>query len=189
MNKESSLINEQQVIQACIENNPNAQRQLFEFYAPKMLAICCRYCQNREDAKDAMHEGFIKVFKQLKKFKQESKLETWITRIMIFTAIDHFKKSTKYKLFADDKQVYDIAGDEDYYIEYEEQEIDANKLRECIQTLPDGYRMVFSMYAIDGFSHKQISEELGISVGTSKSQLARARKQLQQIVRERFKFE
>mgnify|MGYP000850489525 CR=1 FL=1 len=189
MGKEQSLYNEQQLIQACIDNDPRAQKELFNTYAPKLLGVCARYCQNMEDAKDALHEGFIKVFRQLQKFKGDSKLETWMTRIMIYTAIDHFKKSIKYKLFEKDADVYATANMSEEQFEIEKDKVDINKLYASIQELPDGYRMVFSLYAIDEFSHKQIAEKLGISVGTSKSQLARARKMLQGIVKQRLNIE
>ncbi|MGB0850677.1 MAG: RNA polymerase sigma factor [Bacteroidia bacterium] len=178
MYKEKYLINEQQIIEGCLVKDPTAQKSLFNQLAPRMLAICSRYCQNREDAKDAMHDGFIKIFKHFEKYKGESKLETWITRIMIFTAIDQFKKSIKYKLVEDNESVYTIGGIDHADNDYLEPEINKQALYDAIQSLPDGYRIVFSLYAIDGFTHKQIAKELGISEGTSKSQYARARKQL-----------
>ena len=187
MSKEKTLANEQEIIKACIDNNPKAQKLLFETHSGKMLGVCRRYCQNLDDAKDAMHEGFIKVFSQIHKFKGDSKLETWITRIMIFTAIDHFKKSIKYNYYEDDEEIYRVSGQNEVEeIEYEEEKIKMSDLYHIIGQLPAGYRMVFSLYAIDGYSHKEISAELGITEGTSKSQLARARKMLQSLVKEKL---
>ena len=96
MSKKDNLANEQELISACIKNDPTAQKLLFEEYAGKMLGVCARYCPNLEDAKDALHEGFIKIFRQMDKFNGKSKLQTWMTRIMIYTAIDHFKSSIKF---------------------------------------------------------------------------------------------
>jgi RNA polymerase sigma-70 factor (ECF subfamily) len=187
MSKEKNLANEQELISACINNDAKAQKILFEKHARVMLGVCARYCQNLEDAKDAMHEGFIKVFNQLEKFKGNSKLETWITRIMIFTAIDHFKKSIKFNYYENDEDIYRVSGkNEEDQVEYEESDVKIADLYKIINELPDGYRMVFSMYAIDGFSHKEIATKLSISEGTSKSQLARARKLLQSLVKEKL---
>lgn len=179
------LLHEMELVSACLRNDPEAQRTLFERHAGKMLAICCRYCQNREDAKDAMHDGFIKVFNQLSKFKGDSKLETWMTRIMINTAIDRFKSSIRFKHYEETEALYRDAGMEhtESY-EVDESNLTMEKIYAIIGKLPDGYRVIFNMYAIEGYSHKEIAEKLQISVGTSKSQLARARKQLQQLITE-----
>jgi len=117
------LDNEQDLIIACIKNDPNAQKVLFERYAAKMLGICSRYCPNIEDARDALHEGFIKVFRLIEKFKGNSTLETWITRLMINTSIDHFKKSLKFVHYENDDDVHAMDPEKtDYEIETEEDE-------------------------------------------------------------------
>jgi len=121
--KISKLDNEQDLIIACIKNDPNAQKVLFERYAAKMLGICSRYCPNIEDARDALHEGFIKVFRLIEKFKGNSTLETWITRLMINTSIDHFKKSLKFVHYENDDDVHAMDPEKtDYEIETEEDE-------------------------------------------------------------------
>ena len=187
MNKKDNLANEQELISACINNNPRAQKMLFEQYAGIMLGVCARYCPNLEDAKDALHEGFIKIFKQISTFKGQSRLQTWMTRIMIFTAIDHFKKSIKFNYYENDEAIYKATNSSiSEEIEYEEEQVNINDLYSIINELPDGYKVVFNLYAIDGFTHKQIAEKLNISVGTSKSQLARARKLLQKLVKEKL---
>ncbi len=187
MSKKDNLAHEQELISACINNDPRAQKQLFEEYAGKMLGVCARYCPNLEDAKDALHEGFIKIFRQIDKFNGKSKLQTWMTRIMIYTAIDHFKGSIKFNYYDSDEDIYKASG-ESYVdeVEYDDDQIKVADLYKAINELPDGYKMVFNLYAIDGFTHKQIAEKLNISEGTSKSQLARARKLLKTIVKERF---
>jgi RNA polymerase sigma-70 factor (ECF subfamily) len=187
MSKQSNLDNDQELVSACIDNDPAAQKVLFERYAGKLLAICARYCPNIEDAKDALHEGYIKVFKQIDRFKGTSKLETWMTRIMINTAIDHFKKSIKYRPLDEDEYYQKETIDHADFINFEEDDtIEINRLHEVINGLPDGYRVVFNLYAIEGFTHKEIAEQLDISEGTSKSQLARARKLLQKTLKEKL---
>jgi RNA polymerase sigma factor (sigma-70 family) len=182
MRKKGELINERQFIHACINGDPEAQQYLFEQYAPKLLGVCARYCQNLDDARDAMQEGFIKIFRILNQFNFKSKLETWMTRIMINTAIDHYRKTSKFMLYETADQVHLYHSDN----MEEESMLDADCLKDSktqdilklIQALPVGYRLVFNMYCIEGYTHKEIAEELNISVGTSKSQLARARKTL-----------
>ncbi len=141
-----------------------------------------------EDAKDALHEGFIKIFRLIGNFKGNSTLETWMTRLMINTSIDHFKKSIKYVHYEDQEKVLEHSDDEkSYIIEIEEDEkINMADLYGVIQQLPDGYRLVFNLYAMEGYSHQEIADELKISLGTSKSQLARARKLLKKLVKEQL---
>jgi len=188
MGKGKELATEQDIISACIDNDPRAQKILFENYAPKMLGVCARYCSNMEDAKDALHEGFIKIFRLIGNFKGNSTLETWMTRLMINTSIDHFKKSIKYVHYEDQEKVLEHSDDEkSYIIEIEEDEkINMADLYGVIQQLPDGYRLVFNLYAMEGYSHQEIADELKISLGTSKSQLARARKLLKKLVKEQL---
>lgn len=182
MHKKGELINEKQFIHACINGDPEAQQYLFEHYAPKLLGVCARYCRNTDEARDAMQEGFIKIFRILNQFNFKSKLETWMTRIMINTAIDQYRKSSKFMLYESADEVHRYHSED----MEEESMLDADCLKgsktkdilRLIQELPEGYRIVFNMYAIEGYSHHEIAEELNISVGTSKSQLARARKTL-----------
>jgi len=178
---------EQELINACIDNDPSAQKILFEKYAAKMLGICSRYCPNIEDARDALHEGFIKVFKLIHKFKGKSTLETWMTRLMINTSIDHYKKSMKFVHYENSDEVHALGdGDQAYQIDVDEGRIDAKELYMIIEMLPQGYKMVFNLYAVEGYSHKEIAEELDISEGTSKSQLARARALLRKLLKEKL---
>ncbi len=177
--------NEYELIEACLENDPKAQRYLFDRYGSKMLGICTRYCRNLEDARDAMQEGFVKVFTILSKFNRQSKLETWMTRVMINTAIDHYKRENKFVLYEEADKIVKDEGEEDQIFVEEQREVSEEDILEVIRELPDGYRIVFNMYAIEGLGHKDIAQALGISEGTSKSQLARARKHLRDLLRER----
>jgi RNA polymerase sigma factor (sigma-70 family) len=172
-------VQEHEILQECIKGNPAAQSKLFKTFANKMLGVCLRYCNSVDDAKDVMQEGFVKVFTMLPKFQEKSSLSTWITRIMMNTAIDHFRKNKKLQF----TESFDKYSNEEFdhadVPEVENETISTTVLMELIQKLPNGYRMVFNMYVIDEMSHKDIAASLGISEGTSKSQLARARKQLQ----------
>lgn len=182
MNKTHNLDNEKELIDACINRDPKAQRYLFEKYGSRMLGICSRYCRNLEDARDAMQEGFVKVFGILDKFNGQSKLETWMTRVMINTAIDHFKRESKFVLYEDAEKVVQDEGEHDVLFIDEQKEISEEQILQVLQELPDGYRIVFNMYAIEGLSHRDIAHSLGISEGTSKSQLARARQHLRDLL-------
>lgn len=177
MRKPSGLEDEKELIQGCIQGKREAQNAVFRLYGPRMLGICARYCRNMEDAKDAMQDGFVKIFNQISDFNQQSKLSTWMSRIMINTAIDHFRADVRYQFNEQDSFSGndDAQEDEDDY-----QTIPAQKILEAINRLSDGYRIVFNLYAIEGFTHKEIAAQLGISEGTSKSQYARARKQLKE---------
>lgn len=175
-------VHEKELIQSCLQNEPRAQRELFHSYAPAMLSICMRYSRNQDEAKDMMQEGFVKVLLSLSKFKGDSALSTWMTRIMINTSIDYYNKHYKKKVFVDIDDVPEAAEEtqeEDFM-----NSIPEEKIISAIQELSEGYRMVFNLYAIEDYSHKEIASALGISEGTSKSQLARARK----ILQEKLKF-
>jgi RNA polymerase sigma factor (sigma-70 family) len=183
MDKALNLDNEDELIEACIKQESKAQKYVFDKYGSKMLGVCSRYCRNIEDARDAMQDGFVKIFNIISKFNRASKLETWMTRIMINTAIDQFKKGSKFLLFesGDDVLRYQTNQEDDYIRLAEDfEELNQEQILKLINELPDGYRLVFNMYAIEGMAHREIAESLGISEGTSKSQLARARKHLQQ---------
>ncbi len=182
MTKPVNPVNELHLIlQECKNGKASAQRALFDLMGPRMLSICRRYCANDDDACDALQDGFVKVFMQLDRFKGESKPETWMTRIFMNTAIDQFKKSSRFLLFDQDHQVFeneDYAGFEDEL----EPELTAEQALEALDQLPAGYRIVFNMYVLEGIPHKEIAARLGISEGTSKSQLARARQHLCKIL-------
>lgn len=166
---------EENIINGCLKGNTLAQKELFFLYAPYMLGISRRYIDSIDEAKDVVQLGFIKIFENLHKFDKRSKLKTWMTRIVINTAIDKLKVSKKIQFVSSDNmnEYENYSEDDDYE---EESGLTKEILLEMIDNLPTGYKMVFNMYAIDGLTHKEISEKLGISEGTSKSQLLRARK-------------
>lgn len=161
---------------------------LYRKYASVMLGICLRYCQSRDDAEDVLQEGFIKVFSSMGKYRHEGSFEGWIKRIMINSAIDHYQQNLRriYLAAANDPDNYPQAGDPPGYDPDPPQAADIPKetLMGLIQELPDGYRMVFNLYAIEGLNHREIAESLGISENTSKTQLMKARKTLRGKVNE-----
>lgn len=182
MSKPSNLTDEEALIQGCMEGREKARKALFQQYGPKMLGVCARYCRNLEDARDALQDGFVKIYTQIGKFSGQSKLETWMTRIMINTAIDQFKSGLKYQLEEDHTFMKEEADDpeisKDEWIGS-----DASELLKILLRLPEGYRTIFNLYAIEGLTHREIARILGISEGTSKSQYARARVHLQQLLK------
>jgi RNA polymerase sigma factor (sigma-70 family) len=171
-----------QIIVGCLEGKRKAFSLLFKNYAPVMLGVCMRYCKNRIDAEDVMQDGFIKVFSQIHKFRREGSFEGWIKRIMINSAIDNYQSNLKHAFHEDVSEIEQSSALTDYPGEDddlpEEMKIPHTKLMEMIQELPDGYRMVFNLYAIEDYNHKEIASLLGISENTSKSQLLKARKAL-----------
>jgi len=169
-----------ELISACKQGDIRAQEQLFLRFGSRMLAVCRRYCSNVDDAHDALQDGFVKVLQAIGKYRGDSAIETWMTRIFINTAIDQFKKSTRYVELFSGNQQSDIADEE--YQDLEGFPCSPEQALAAMERLPAGYRMVFNLYALEGFSHRQIAEQLGISEGTSKSQYARARKQLQELL-------
>lgn len=188
--KARTKVNElDKIIKGCISKDQNAQKQMFLMFGNKMLGICARYCKDIEDARDAMQDGFVKVFTKIDSFKGDSKFETWLTKIMVYTAIDNFKKNSKQFSFDPTQALLISDASEEMEIEFENSPSLKDRLMCCLEELPGGYRTIFNLYVIDGFTHSEIAEELNISIGTSKSQLARARKLLQTIVKEKLGIE
>ena len=169
--------NEMQLIKRAIKNNREAQHILYELHAPKMLSVCRYYIKDLHQAEEAMLNGFFKVFKNLKSFKAEGSFEGWVRRIMIRESIS-FLRNQKHIEFS----VEDIEVNEDYSNNIKT-EIEVNQIQQVIDQLPEGYRMIFVMYAIEGYKHYEIAEMLNISEGTSKSQLFKARQILQQQIK------
>ena len=154
------------------------QEELYHRFAPKMYAVCLRYAGNAEEAEDILQEGFIKIFNKIESFRREGSFEGWIRRIFVNTAIEHFRKKNYLKPLTEVEEntvegkylsVLDTLAEKD--------------IIQLVQQLSPGYRTVFNMYVIEGYTHKQIAEILGISEGTSKSQLSRAKLILQDLVK------
>jgi RNA polymerase sigma-70 factor (ECF subfamily) len=162
---DNTLINE------CVKGSSKAQKALFDKYAPKMLAICKRYVKNTNEAEDVLQDGFVKVFQNISVFKMEGSFEGWIMRIMVNTALDSLRKNKKFQFTADVDEVQHLVSFEDFQFD----DMDVRYLLNLIQQMPEGYRVVFNMFAIEGYSHKEIAEQLGVTESTSKSQYLRAR--------------
>jgi RNA polymerase sigma-70 factor (ECF subfamily) len=170
--------NEAQLIKKAAKNHRDAQHALYEIHAPKMLSICRYYIKDVQQAEEVMLNGFFKVFTQLNSFKSEGSFEGWIRRIMMRESISFLRKKKRLEFSADDIEIYEEAYNE------VNSELDVDEVQQLIDKLPDGYRMVFNMYAIEGYKHSEIAEMLSIAESTSKSQLFKARKLLQQQIKQ-----
>lgn len=169
---------EEMIIQGCLENLASAQEALYQRFSPRMLGVCYRYARSREDAEDMLQEGFIKVYSQIHKYKHTGAFEGWIRKIMVHTCINNLKKNKK---FSDSVDL--IHADGVKVNEYNIPSIlQAKQVVECIRMLPIGYRTVLNLYAIEGFSHKEIGAILDIEESTSRSQYTRARSFLEEIL-------
>jgi RNA polymerase sigma factor (sigma-70 family) len=166
------------LIQGCLRNEASAQQELYHRYSPKMLSVCYRYAKSREDAEDMLQEGFIKVFTQIHQFQNRGALEGWIRRIIVHTCINNLKKNKK---FSDSVDIIHAAS-----VPVREENIpsilQAKQVVECIRLLPMGYRTVLNLYAIEGYSHKEIAAILDIEESTSRSQYTRAKAMLEDIL-------
>ncbi|MEO1436412.1 MAG: sigma-70 family RNA polymerase sigma factor [Bacteroidota bacterium] len=170
-------LSQAELIDGCLSGNRSCQAALYKYFSPKMFGICLRYSKDYHNAEDILQEGFVKVFNNIDKYRGDGSFEGWIKRIFINTAIEHYRKSANHKGHAElenasFQQVSATAI----------QNLATQDLLKLIQKLSPGYKMVFNLYVIEGFSHKEIAGKLGISEGTSKSQLARARVILQKMV-------
>ena len=169
------LPNEHDLIEGCLLGNPVMQKNLYDKYAPKMYGICLRYAANTEDAKDILQDGFVKVFINLSKFKAAGSFEGWMRRIFVNTAIEHYRRKN---------QLYAISENQEENIPNQDisalDELAAEDIIRLISELPNGYRTVFNLFAVEGYSHKEIATMMNITEGTSKSQYARAKAWLQE---------
>ncbi|BDQ13090.1 RNA polymerase sigma factor [Sediminibacterium sp. TEGAF015] len=169
---------EQSILAGCLNNDPSAQRELYNRYSPKMLSVCYRFANSREDAEDMLQEGFIKVFTQMHTFQNKGAFEGWIRRIIVHTCINFLKKNKKFS--------NSIDLDQADYLEVREETMpsvmQARQIIECIRLLPLGYRTVLNLYAMEGYSHKEIADMLDIEESTSRSQYTRAKSMLEAIL-------
>jgi RNA polymerase sigma-70 factor (ECF subfamily) len=164
-------MNTQQLVKDCLRGKPEAQRRLYEHFAENMLGVCYRYTKSLTDAEDVLQDGFVKVFAALKQYKFEGELGAWIRRIMVNTALNFLKRNKKYshEMYFGEQPLHPVT-DENPIVTLE-----AKELANLIRQLPPGYQAIFNLHAVEGYSHVEIGELLGISDGTSRSQYARAR--------------
>ena len=168
-------MNEKELIERCLKNDKMAQKALYQLYAPKMYPICLRYASKRVMADDILQDAFIKVFKYLPTFKFQGSFEGWIKRIIVNTAIDYVK------CYAQPFEDINEQEAENFSIEVDQatSALSYQEIISLIQELPEGKRIIFNLYVFEGYSHKEIADTLGISVMTSKGQLSKAKKMLQ----------
>lgn len=174
------MLSEQEIIEGCIKCDKEAQKALFHFCYPKLNTVCLRYSSSAQDAQDLMQDTLLKVYEKIDTFKGNSSLTSWICSIAVNAALSNFRKLKKFRLVdLDQADLENQPMEESSHLP----EPDVEKAVEAIQSLPEGYQMVLNLYAIEKYSHQQIAEALNISVGTSKSQLARARKKLATMIK------
>lgn len=169
------------IIQGCLKGDRKSQERLYMLFSKRMFGLCLHYADNYDDASDILQEGFIKVFRKLDQFRGEGAFEGWMRRIMINTALERYRSPLHlYPLTEQTMKKEGMVNDEVL------ERLSAADLIRLVQELPPRYRMVFNLYAIEGYSHKEIAEMMGITTGTSKSNLSRARDILQQKVKRYF---
>lgn len=169
------------LIKGCIDENRESQELLFRIYSAKMFALCLYYSKNKTDAEDYLHNGFIKVFQAIKQYKEIGSFEGWLRKVFVNIMLEDFRKTKIRSIEMEEANIADQAFEEDII-----SRLNSEEMIKLIQELSPAYRMVFNLYAIEGYAHKEIGEMLNISEGTSKSNLARARKILQKKIKLRF---
>ena len=174
----NQMISESDLIEGCLRGDRKMQYALYERFAPKMYGVCLRYAANNEEAEDILQEGFIKVYKKISSYRGDGSFEGWIRRIFVNTAIEHFRKKNYLQPITEQEE----STIEGKYVSVLDS-LAEKDIIQLVQQLSPGYRTVFNMYVVEGYTHKQIADILGISEGTSKSQLSRAKLILQDLVR------
>ena len=173
--------NLEHIIKGCISGKNASRELLYKQYSGKLWPICLRYASDRDQAKDILQDGFIKIFDKISQFEGRGNFEGWMRRIMVNTALAEFRKQRHLSI-----ETFQNQGNDQEMSDSFESNISAEELLEVIKELPPQYKMVFNLYAIEGYNHKEIGEMLGISEGTSKSNLSRAREILKSKVRLKF---
>lgn len=167
-------LTEEELLEGCRKGRSSSQRKLYDRLAPKMLGVCMRYIRDKEEAEHVMIGGIVKVFEKMDQFKGDGSFEGWVRRIIVNDCLMYIRKNRNMSLETDIEEVYDNPN-----LKVMEDKLDEKDLLKLINDLPVGYRTVFNLYAIEGYSHAEIAKQLGINENTSKSQLSRARKWLQ----------
>jgi RNA polymerase sigma factor (sigma-70 family) len=182
------------LVKGCLANDPRSQQRVHELFYGKMLAVCLRYTKNMDHAKDILQDGFIKVFRSMDRFDHAGSFEGWIRRIMVNTAIDHFRQSKNaYLLLGQERSIEDFADADEEDVRADETaeelfELKPTDVINAMQKLTPAYRTVFNLYVFEEMAHKDIAEALGINIGTSKSNLAKAKANLKKILRKEKKI-
>ncbi|MCX7551380.1 RNA polymerase sigma factor [Xanthomarina sp. F2636L] len=158
-----------QLIQKCSNNDTKAQAELYQLFSGKLFSVCLKYCKNYAEAEDNLQDAFVIIFNKISQYKHKGSFEGWLKRITINTALQRYRNQSVFEII-DDTNIEDVE------VTVEDDDVSIEFLLQIIQELPDRYRLVFNLYVLDGYSHKDIADMLEISTGTSKSNLARARK-------------
>ncbi|MGY5355399.1 RNA polymerase sigma factor [Wenyingzhuangia sp. IMCC45467] len=156
------------LIKECQQNKTQSQSKLYELFAAKLYAVCYKYSRNQQEAEDTLHDGFITILKKINQYQHKGSFEGWMKRIVINTALEKYRKEKVFPLISEEIE-------DDVTIEIDEENTSIDELLNHIQKLPNRYRLVFNLYVLDGYSHKEIANMLEISEGTSKSNLSRAK--------------
>lgn len=173
---------DEQLIKACKRQDPKAQEQLYRRYAGRLMGICLRYGKSREEAEDIFQEAFIKVFQHISNLKEDLALDAWVKKIVVHTAINHYHKNKKHFDTVDGDMIQENNENEDYQKIMDQ--LSNEELLKLINQLPPGYRMVFNLYIIEGYTHPEIAEMLNTSVSNSKNQLMKAKNTLKRKLEE-----
>lgn len=179
--KRETYKTEESLIKGCVKGKEKAQFMLYEQYKGIFYGLCLRYCRNKTDAEEVLQEGFVKIFNSISKFEGKGSFEGWMKRIIIFTSIDYYRSKSKKNEVLNEFEDHEVDNEVNANIL---EAMDAELIIDLLQQLPNGYRTVLNMYAIEGYTHKEIAQKLEISEGTSKSQLSKARKLFQNILNE-----
>jgi len=182
------------LIESCIKGNRKSQELLYKTFYGKMLAVCMRYSRNKEEAQDILHDGLIKVFSKLKSFENKGSLEGWIRRIIVNVAIDYIRSRKDFYITSEKDLSNEDIVDNTYELENVESinKMKASTIIELMQKLSPAYRTVFNLFAIENLQHNEIAETLNISIGTSKSNLAKAKQKLKELIvqyKDKFEYE
>ncbi len=170
------------ILKSCIRGERLAQKAFYQRYKNKMFVLCLRYANSREDAEDILQEGFVKVFRDLHQYKGAGSLEGWVRKVILRVALQYVRRQKQLHTTSDFGPLENMLK-----VDVEEEPFDRELVRKVLhvmQQMPVGFRTVLNLYVMEGYKHQQIAEELGISVGTSKSQLNRAKKCLRELVEE-----
>ncbi len=178
--EERDLFDDAELIEGCRNHNRKFQELLYKKYAKKMYGICLSYAKDRTMAQEILQDGFVKVFNKIDGFRKEGSLEGWIRRIITNTALDHLRKKSKLHEFIDDNKEVEEERLDNSILE----NIHADGIFKLIRQLPEGAKAVFNLYAVEGYTHREIAEKLEITEGTSKSQFKRARSLLKALLRD-----
>ena len=177
----------EEIIKGCKRQHRLSQQKVYEMFYGKMLPVCNRYAKNSEEAKDILQNGFIKVFEKIDKYNFDGSFGGWVRRLIVNTAIDHYRKHKNEYLIEDESRI----ADSDHWYEDEAvtkyEGIKSEDIKEAIEQLSPAYKMVFNLYIMEGYSHQEIADELGVSLGTSKSNLAKAKANVKKILMKKLK--